>query len=385
MKKFIACLILIELVSCQKENIGPTANINCVTNQIKNHSKQDIYQSLIEKYVRKGLPGISVLLADDEGVWKGAAGMADLQNHVPFTNCHISKAASITKILVSALTMKLQEEGKIQIDDPLSKYIDASILKKIDHAEGKTIKQCLNHSTGIYDVISGNDFYLAVLNNPNKEWNAEDLLSFVYGKKGYDLSITYPSHYSNTNFVLVSMCIEKATGVSHATLLKEKIFLPLGMSNTYYQGREPIPNRAVQGYFDLHNDGSIVNVSNLITGSGNGYGGVFSNIDDLYFFTKSLFINKTLLNSTSLAAMQEFLQAEEDFYTGIGMIKKFTKKKDFGIGHTGKDLGYSADLFYFPNQHKTMIFFVNYGTNGKSNLKQTFLDFESELVDALLD
>lgn len=385
MKK-ICIILLIFVSSCTKENIEATENITC-SNQnytYNNPIKSNRYQTLLDSFVKVGLPGISALVADSSGVWVGSAGMADIQNHVVFTPCHISKAASITKMLVATLTLKLQEEGKINIDEPLDKYIDADILKKIDKAEGKTIRQCLNHSTGIYDVITGNDFYLAVLNNPNKEWTSEDLLKYVYGKRGYELKTDTPAHYSNTNLLLVSMCLEKATNMKHATILRDKILNPLGMSHTFYQGREVIPRTAAQGYYDLHRDGSIVNVSNLITGSGNGYGGIYSSVFDLYTFSKALFEEGKILNSTSLAAMQKFLLAEEDFYTGVGLIKKYTTKKEFGIGHTGKDLGYSANLFYFPASHKTMVFFVNYGTNGKSDLKQVFLNFESAFVDCIL-
>jgi D-alanyl-D-alanine carboxypeptidase len=241
----------------------------------------------------------------------------------------------------------------------------------------------MNHTTGIFDVITSSSFYLAVLNNPNKTWTQEELLSFVYGKKGYDLD-SFPVHYSNTNTLLLSMCIEKATGENHAKLLRELVLNPLEMNNTYYQGHDEIPASAAQGYFDLHNNGTLCNVSNLITGSGNGYGGIFSNIFDLHIFIKALFVKKTILAQPSLDLMQSYLQESDDFFTGISNIKKFTHKSAFGIGHTGRDLGYSADLFYFPQKGRTMVFFVNYGTNGKSSLKQVFKDFENELADAVL-
>jgi D-alanyl-D-alanine carboxypeptidase len=82
--------------------------------------------------------------------------------------------------------------------------------------------------------------------------------------------------------------------------------------------------------------------------------------------------------------MEDYYLARDNFYTGTGMIKKFTEKAHDGIGHTGRDLGYSADLFYFPGVNASMAFFVNYGTNGESNLKEIFEDFESELADEIL-
>lgn len=383
---FATIWLFASLQACRRAEIVPTINLDCreLDSFPNSSSKAALYDKIVRDYVKKGLPGISVLISDSSGIWVGSAGYADIEKHVPFTTCHISKAASITKLLVGTLTMKLQELGRLSIDDPLSKYLDADILKKIENAEGKTIRQCLNHTTGIYDVITDSDFYLAVLNNPNRRWSAEDLLKYVYGRKGYTLGQPYPALYSNTNTLLVSMCIEKATGRSHAELLRELILKPNGMMNTYYQGHDETPSNVAQGYYDLHNNGTLCNVSNLITGSGNGYGGMFSNVYDLYRFHKALLIDKTILSQASLNTMQEFVHEDEDFYTGVGMIKKFTKKAAFGIGHTGRDLGYNANLFYFPSKNAIMVFFVNYGTNGESRLKQTFFDFESDLADALL-
>jgi D-alanyl-D-alanine carboxypeptidase len=376
--------MLILISACEKD-ISKTQNLLC-EDQISNlnHPKKDDFNRVIDKYIKLGLPGISVLVEDENGIFTSSSGMADIENNIAFSSCHVSKAASITKLMVGTLTFMLQEDGKLNLDDPISKYIDEAILSKLENAEGKTIRQLMNHSTGIYDLITSSAFYLAVLNNPNKAWSQTELLKFAYHQNGYSLNAPYPAYYSNTNTCLLSMCIEKATGTPHHELLREKLLNPLQMTSTYYQSREKLPETTAQGYFDLHNNQTIVNVSNLITGSGNGYGGMFSNVYDLRKFIRALLIDKTLISDSSLAEMTEFLQEDEDFFTGAGMIKKFTKKSAFGIGHTGRDLGYSADLFYFPEKDRTMIFFVNYGTNGSSSLKPIFLDFESELADVVL-
>jgi D-alanyl-D-alanine carboxypeptidase len=381
----VIILLLIFLYACKKPIVEPTENLNCeYMDSSATHPKNLLYKEIITRYVKKGLPGISILLQDGAGTWVGSAGFADIEKQILFTPCHLSKAASITKLMMGTLTLKLQEDGKLNINDPIAKYIDADILKKINHAEGKTIRNLMMHTTGIFDVITSNQFYLAVINNPNKQWSQLDLLKFVYGQKGVDLGNPYMASYSNTNTLLLTMCIEKATGVKHEQLFKDLILNPLKMDNTYYQGHDKMPSSTAQGYFDLHNNGTIVNMANFITGSGNGYGGVFSNIFDLNKFIDALFIYKTILKSSTVDSMQVFIQEDSDFYTGLGTIKKFTDKVDYGIGHTGRDLGYSADLFYFPNNKCKLIFFVNYGTNGSSSLKQVFKDFESEIADALL-
>jgi D-alanyl-D-alanine carboxypeptidase len=378
-------LLMIVWGGCQRADVIPTVQTDCnVQDSNSSHPKDALFRAVIDKYIKLGLPGISVLVEDASGVWFSTGGYADIAEGIPFEPCHLSKAASITKMFNGALCMRLHQEGILNIDDPLTKYIDKKILDRIDNADGKTIRQCLNHTTGIFDVITNSEFYLAVLNNPIKQWGFEDVLKYVYGVQGYK-DMKYPAYYSNTNTLLVAMCMEKATGRNHADLLRQYIMDPLGLQNTYYQGHDLLPNFTAQGYFDLHSNGTISNVSNFNTASGNGYGGMFSNVFDLRTFARALLINKSIVSAATLQEMQQFVQEDEDYFTGLGLVKKYTDKAHYGIGHTGKDLGYSANLFYFPGKDALMVFFVNYGTNGASDLKQVFLDFESELVDAIVN
>jgi D-alanyl-D-alanine carboxypeptidase len=372
-------LLLFGVLSCKEADIGPTAD--CTFTDFPNHPRTQVYQEIVDRYIKKGLPGISVLVRDDNGVWIGYGGKSDIDRNIPFLPCHPSKAASITKFMVGTLTFMLQEQGRINIDDPISKYVDPKIISKVANADKVTIRNCLQHTTGFYDIITDSEFYLAVLNNPNKNWDAEELLKFVYGKEPY-----FPPNegveYSNTNTIFVGMCLDKVLGYPHGQALREMIWDPLGMTNTYYQGREQLPNTTAQGYYDLYNNNTIVNVSNIITGSGNGYGGVFSTTQDLLKFMDAVYYNNTLISKASLDVMMDFIPENERNDLGVGMMRKFKNfTDDKGVGHSGRDLGYSADLFAFPTRNdRLMIFFVNYGTDGETNLRQVFLDFEQELV-----
>lgn len=391
MKKLtIIWVLIIGLFSCEKD-IGPTEQITCDHPLLGNaHSKSRDFQNILETYVAIGFPGASLLVQDDEGIWVGSAGFADIREGVPFTPCHISKAASITKLMVGVLTMKLQEEGVLDIDDPVSNYIDKDVLDKIDHPKGMTLKQLMNHTTGIYDLISDNGFYLAVINNPNKEWRQEELLKFVYHKPRYKLTDEFPARYSNTNTLLLSMCINRATGKEHADLLRDYVLVPLGMDDTYYQGREKLPESAAQGYFDLHNNKGLTNVSNYITGSGNGYGGIYSNVFDLKKIQDALYRDRTLLSEASLNEMMESFyrygnELNGDIFACVSMQKRYVDLPGYGIGHSGKDLGYSADMYYFPESGRSFILFVNYGTDADSYLRDSFYELERDIVLKMLE
>ncbi|MBX2956058.1 MAG: beta-lactamase family protein [Cyclobacteriaceae bacterium] len=372
-------VLLVTVTGCKEADIGPTSA--CSFTNFPAHSKAGVYQAILDKYVKKGLPGISALVRDEEGTWIGYAGKADIDRNIPFLPCHPSKSASITKFMVGTLTFMLQEQGLLNIDDPISKYVDSKIISKVSNADKVTIRNCMQHTTGFYDLITDSEFYLAVLNNPNKNWDAEELLKFVYGKDPY-----FPANesveYSNTNTIFVGMCLDKVLGYPHGQALREMIWNPLGMTNTYYQGREKLPNITAQGYYDLYNNNTIVNVSNLITGSGNGYGGVYSTTEDLMKFMDAVYFNNTIISPESLEEMMDFIPEDEKNDLGVGMMRKFKNfTTNTGVGHSGRDLGYSADLFAFPSaNNRLMIFFVNYGTDGDTSLRQVFWDFEEELV-----
>ncbi len=380
---------LVFLSSCKKAQIVRTTTIGIQapwTDTSSTHPKNAAFTALLKKYREKGLPGISLLVKDVNGTWIGATGKADLTNIIDFVPGTISKAASITKLLVGTLVFKLMEDsvntgiGYLALNKKITNWLPDRITSKLPNGSLVTLGQCMKHETGIPDLIEEDPFYLAVLNNPNKEWQAEELLAFIYNKAPL-FSPGDTAVYSNTNYVLVSMIIEAQTGKKHSDLLKQYILTPLGMTDTYYQPHDPLPPSVAQGYFDLYNNGTIVNVSNLVTGSGNGYGGIYSNVFDLLKFADALFIKKTLLKPSSMTIMQTWGKQDGPNLYGYGIQKSFLDKGiNAGIGHKGRDVGYSANLFYFPNKGVTHIFFVNYGTDGDSNLRQAFYDFIDELV-----
>lgn len=381
---FCVVLLIVTTLSCEDANVGPTNTCAYTPNPaFAAHPKSDVFQSILDNYVKKGLPGISALVRDEDGTWVGYSGKADIGKNIPFTPCHPSKAASITKFMVGTLTFMLQERGLLHVDDLISKYIDGDILSKVKNGDKVTIKNCLQHTTGFYDITEDPEFYLAVLNNPNKSWEAEQLLKFLYGKQP-NFEPNQGVLYSNTNTIFVAMCLDKVLGYSHARALRSMIWEPLGMNDTYYQSREELPNIVAQGYYDLYNNNSIVNVSNLITGSGNGYGGVYSTVADLEKFMNAYFFDKSLISEESMATMMTFLPESEGNVNnlGVGIMEKFKNfSPHLGVGHSGRDLGYSADLFVFPSRNnRLMIFFVNYGTDGDTFLREIFRAFEKDLV-----
>ncbi len=386
----IIALFTFAFLSCKKPIVDKTetCNANYVDSSYK-HPKNAAFKAILEKYHKKGLPGIAVLLEDENGVWLGSAGKSDLVEGIDFKPCTVSKVASITKMMFGTAVMQLREQGKVNLDDKIALYLDKEIVENVENADKATIRDLMRHSSGIYEIISDGDFYLGILNNPNKNWSGADLIKFAYKKPKmfeYASNATQGS-YSNTNTLLLSLCIEKITGRPHQKWMHELVIDKVGMSNTYYAYHDALPKYTAQGYYDLYNNGTIVNCSNLITGSGNGYGGIYSNILDLHKFMKALFINKTLVNQQSLDIMQTFIADDEKGNLGTGLLQQYKTLNlgHLGIGHSGRDLAYSGDAHYFPTRNNRMfINLVNYGTNGKTPIRQVFYDMRDEFVTELL-
>lgn len=386
--------LLVTICSCRKMMVPATAEgapLIPWTDSSAKHPRHEEYQKLIGKYNRLGLPGISLLITDKFGTWVGSAGRADIGKNISFAPGQVSKVASITKLMIGALVFKLMEDsihsgiGYTALNYKISKWLPDDILKNVSNGKLVTMGQLMNHETGIPDLIEEDDFYLAVLNNPNKTWSQKELLNFICGTEPVfvpgDTAI-----YSNTNTLLLSMILEKISGQNHAILLREKILQPLALNNTYYQPHEKLPEHTAQGYYDLYRNHTLVNVSNFITGSGNGYGGVYSNVFDMHRFLDALLIRKSIISQHSLNLMNRFGKSDGTNRYGFGIMKKFIERGEHaGLGHSGRDLGYTANLFYFPSKNVSHAFLVNYGTDAGSYLKETFMQFQNELLDLTLN
>ncbi len=392
-RNILYCFLFLLFWQCRKGDIGHSEICQYQAPPGANdHPKSARFQDIIDKYVTRGLPGVALLIRDAEGTWIGSGGYADISQKIPFLPCTVSKVASITKMFNGTLTHLLVEEGLISLDDQVDQYLSGEILEKVANCRGATIRQLMNHTTGIYDIITSSTFYLALLNNPDRYWTADELIRFAYDKDAR-FPLGTSCYYSNTNTLLLSMVLSKAAGRPHWQLLREKVLNPLQMENTYYYSHDQLPAIAAQGYYDLYNNQTLVNVTNFNTGSGNGYGGFFANVFDLQIFIEALIRNQTILSAASMEEMTEFVaeidpdEPNNDLYLGAGLMKRyFNQDRDsdrYGYGHTGRDLGYSANCFYFPNYDITCCFVVNYGTNAESELRQVFFDFQDELTDSL--
>lgn len=394
---FMLCTCLSFLIlSCGPLKVPPTGPCPTASSITINpdHPKAAALQAVMDAAVKVGLPGLTVLVDDADGTWMGSAGYADIENGIAMQPCHINKLGSITKMMVGALVWQLIQEGKLEISAPISTYIP-EVASRLPNGAQITLAQLLGHTAGVFDIAGDLGFNLAVINDLSYSWTEEEILTFIEGKEAVHLPGEGIS-YSNTHTMLAGMIIESVTGRQHGELLQERILDPLGMTNTvYYDYSDEFPLQHVaQGYLDFNNDGGdIQNISALNPGSGNGYTGVYSTVEDLYKFMNALLREKTLTTPENLDYIFTTFQGEDEedryWYPSYGSIhnefRTTLPSEKPCYGHAGGDIGYSANLDYLPHNNSIFAATYNYGGNLPSPLREQLGEAQRELLKIVAD
>ncbi len=366
-KSIYYLLTLCIVISCRKgEHIEPTfyhCNFNFADSSL-NHANNNKYQSLINDMTSSGVVGITMSVYQPvNGIWNGASGKADLHNNINMLPCNISRVGSTVKMYTATVILKLMEEGKLSLDDKISDYLKGDVIHKIENADKATIRQLLQHTSGIYNYIQNLRFQTASLNNLIKEWKPEELLGYAYNQNAY-FKPGEDVRYSNTGYILLGMLIEKIEGKPFYKTLEEKLFVPLDLKMTKFAAEDHIPHGIARGYIDLYSNLQVIESTYY---SGWDYytadGGLISNPYDMIKFYQAL-INGKIIKSNTLNEMFKWkLPKEHDnsFFPisyGLGIFKIET---NWGTAymHSGDAIGYYANMLYFIDDGTTIVYAAN--------------------------
>lgn len=362
----ILSLLVIAFFSCQKGEVIPPGNYTCnfdLHDSGQTHPKRAAYQAQLKGMTEHGVVGVSMAVQDKDGLWLGASGKADLFNNVELKPCNITRVGSTVKMYTATIILKLQEEGKLDLDQKIADHLSGEIIQRIKNAEKATIRQLLQHSSGIYNYIQSAQFQTASINNLIKEWHAQDLLKYAYDKPAY-FEPGADVQYSNTNYILLGLLIEKIASKALHQVFDEKIIQPLQLKHTLFAGKNPVPQNIIRGYIDLYSNLQVIESTYY---SGWDYytadGGLISNPYDMTLFFKALMSGK-IISPPSLQEMLNWKTPKEqdpDFYEiqyGLGIFKMATPR---GVAyfHSGDAIGYYANMMYFPEDGTTLVYAVN--------------------------
>ncbi|WP_313266787.1 serine hydrolase domain-containing protein [Sphingobacterium sp.] len=280
---------------------------------------------------------------DKNNVWMGSIAIAQgdhllYQKAIGYTDLAQKKKAtidtrygigSISKTFTATLALKTAELRKLKLDEPISTF-----FKDIPNAGKITVRQLLNHSSGIHNITDNND-YLTWNTKPQTE---KELVERII-KGGTDFAPGSKHAYSNSNYILLTYILEKVWKKDYAFLLKQYICKPLNLQETTFGRPKNNSQDASESYrftqewtLEPHTDNSVPL----------GAGAVWSTPTDLVKFFNGLFGHK-IINSTSLEEMKKI---DQGFGMGLFQLPFY---EHLGFGHTGGIDGYSSVAGHFDD------------------------------------
>ena len=354
-------LLFIALLAC---SLGAAAQ-RPVTATGTNVLKKEIQLKLEEWHKAGKFPGATVGVVLPNGESFGlAVGYSDRDAKTPMRPDDRMLAGSTGKTFAAATAMQLVKEGKINLDDRVEKYLGKETwFARLPNAKDITVRQLMNHTSGLVRYEFKDQFTKDLTASPDKVWKPAELVSYLLDEKppfeagkGWD--------YSDTNYIVLGMIIEKVTGKRFYDEANRRLVKPLKLSNTIPQDSPRIKG-LVQGYAGANNpfggkdamitDGKFaINPQFEWTG-----GGWATTSEDLARWAKLMYEGKAF-DPSLLPVMLDGVPAKlgRDTKYGLGVIIRPTQAGT-SYGHSGFFPGYMTDMMYFPEKKIAVAVQVN--------------------------
>jgi D-alanyl-D-alanine carboxypeptidase len=351
--------------------------------------RQKLQAKLDEWHKNGKFAGATIGVALADGTSFGlAAGYADLQSKKVMKPGDLMMAGSVGKTYAAAVAMQLVKEGKFSLDDKIEKYLGAEPwFPRLPNAKDITIRQLMNHTSGLVRYEFNDQFTKDLTANPAKVWKPRELIAYILDTqapfeagKGWD--------YSDTNYIVLGMIMEKVTGKKFYDLARSRVLAPLKLNNTRPSDSRNIKG-LVQGYAGadnpfggkdpvIENGKFIINPQFEWTG-----GGYAATTEDLARWAKIMYEGRAFppeMLPEMLNGVAAPMLGRETKY-GLGVILRQTRAGP-AYGHSGFFPGYMTDMMYFP-EHKIAVA-VQVNTSVPKNLGRPLGRVLVEMIEAMV-
>ncbi len=307
-------------------------------------SREASVDSLMKRYEGDG-PGASLLvIRDGVPLVRRGYGFADLEHRVPASPQTDYRLASVSKQFTATAILLLAQDGKLSLDDRARRW-----LPSLPAAAGAiTLRQLLSHQGGLIDY---EDIMAADTRVPLRD---KDVLALLAKTDHLYFAPGTSYRYSNGGYAMLALIVEQASGMPFQEFLRQRIFLPLGMTSTlaYVAEGPPVPHRAF-GY--SAEGGQWMRTDQSMTSSVLGDGGIYSSIDDLARWDAALYDNRLLSDASRKAAFTPWT-ATDDPTVEYGYGWRITGET---LWHSGETIGFRNVIVRYPKRHLTVVLLTN--------------------------
>jgi D-alanyl-D-alanine carboxypeptidase len=312
-----------------------------------------------------GIVGISAAAVWNAGTqWTGTSGIAADERATD--DSMLFGIGSATKTYIAALILKYAELGMLNLDDTLGKWVDSDIFD----ADRITIRQLLNHTSGLFNYMAHPDYVSALYAYPDTLWTVDALLKSFAGESNGQPGQRW--EYSATNYLLLGRIIEQVSGRLAAKELRSRLLEPLGLKDTYLYPQELYDtDRMAHLWMVIDSTDLLSDINNLVRhpplqglfSSVWTAGAVHATAIDAAKWLSSLLTGKVLKKSSLDAMTQPALQSGSVKY-GLGIMTDDINGT-LAVGHSG-GIGYSSLVLYFPRDSLSLAVLCNSDADPRS-------------------
>lgn len=356
MKKKLCCV----LIFCLFFSFA-YAQESSLANKVEVSSSIQLVETWIKSEIEyNNLPGLSVgIVYDQDLIWSKGFGFADVDKKTPMTPKTIFRIASVTKLFTCTAIMQLRDQGKLQLDDPVEKYLSwFKIRNRFPDAPTITIRQLMTHTSGLpreaaFPYWTDHKF-------PTLDQIMETLPQ---------QETTYPSEtkwkYSNLGMAILGQIVVAASGEDYGAYIQNHILMPLEMNNTSVYLTNEQRKQIATGYGRRLPDGKrqVMEITDY-----NGISpaaSISSNIEDLAKFASLQFSDgnlagKQILKGSTLREMQRVHWLQPSWNSGWGLgFSAWQRDETTFVGHAGWVAGYRTQLLLCPEDKIGVIVMSN--------------------------
>jgi D-alanyl-D-alanine carboxypeptidase len=299
-------------------------------------------------------PGTALYVSQPElGTWAGAAGEGNIDPATPMRAGDTFRVGSIAKTFVAAATLRLVEEGKFALDDPLPSVLPEDVVARVADADRITVRMLLNQTSGIPEW-NDEEFDRGVVADPHRVWKVEEFLNLAVAQpRRFEPGERYA--YSNTNYNLLGLIIEETTGESWRAVVREQVIDRLELEHTSLPepGDVSIGRDAAHGYALVNGElRDLSDVDPSMAGAAGGHA-LATTTEDLARFLNALLAGELFEQPETLEEMLTWVEATDNpgkVGYGLGLERYVLPGGVEVIGHLGTTAGYSAFVGRLPAQ-----------------------------------
>jgi D-alanyl-D-alanine carboxypeptidase len=295
------------------------------------------------------IPGALVGIWSPDGDYVKAFGVADTSTGTPMKTDFYSRIGSVTKTFTATAVLQLVEQGKVGLDDPISRYVDG-----VPNGQAITVRQLADMRSGLVDYTRVDGFDRAVIADPQRQLSPRELLDWAFREPP-----AFPAgekfEYSNTNYILLGLLVEKVTAEPFADYLGSEILGPLNLADTSLPAGTAFAQPHPRGYTDPETDGGPpVDATDWTASLTWTAGAMVSTLDDMRTWVPALATGALLSPDLQQQRLPTSPEPGADFGYGMGI---FTVAG--WIGHNGSVPGYQTVAVYLPERQTTLVVMIN--------------------------